>query len=243
MRDIPADDVTTFFRPERPGPLIHPHIEATGIGGCRVDRWPAPRTVVAELPGGNVAVRGEPRVLPGLAGFIEASPDWLPALRETDPGTAVWPRLIAVLPDDVDVAGTRHPVRRLTPADTGGLTELHPSITWISETWGGPSGLAASSRAYAAFVGGRPIAVACSFYVGRRYEDIGVVTEPAHRGRGLSTACAAALVHDIRSRGRRPTWTTSPDNVASRRVAEHLGFVHHRDDVLYAVHTPIPISD
>lgn len=243
MREVRADDVTAFFLPERPGPLIHPHIRATGIGTCRVDRWPSPRTVVAELPGGNVAVRGQPQVLPGLAGFVEASPDWVPALREIDPGTAVWPRLVAVLPDGADADGPDHAVRRLTPADAAGLAALHPSIAWISETWGGPAGLASSGRAFAAFAGSRPVAVACSFYVGREHEDIGVVTEAAHRGRGLSTACAAAVVQDIRSRGRRPTWTTSPDNLGSRRVAERLGFVHHRDDVLYAVHTPVPGPD
>ena len=79
--------------------------------------------------------------------------------------------------------------------------------------------------------------------MGRLFEDIGVVTEPGHRGRGLSTACGAAVVADTRARGRTPTWTTSPDNRASLAVADHLGFVHERDDVLYAVRTPIPPVD
>lgn len=84
------------------------------------------------------------------------------------------------------------------------------------------------------------MSVAVTFFVGERHEEIGVVTDPAHRGRGLSTACTAALVRDIRARGRRPSWTTSPDNIASRGVAARLGFVHVRDDVLYAVRTEIP---
>lgn len=84
------------------------------------------------------------------------------------------------------------------------------------------------------------VSVACSFYVGTEHEDIGVVTAPAFRGRGLSTACAAALATEIRARGRQPSWSTSPDNLASRAVAARLGFVHAREDVLYAVHTPIP---
>ena len=37
--------------------------------------------------------------------------------------------------------------------------------------------------------------------------------------------------------------TTSPDNEASLAVAAHLGFVHERDDVLYAVRTPVPTPD
>jgi RimJ/RimL family protein N-acetyltransferase len=39
-----------------------------------------------------------------------------------------------------------------------------------------------------------------------------------------------------------PTWSTSPDNTGSRGVAARLGFVHERDDVLYALRTPIPTS-
>jgi predicted GNAT family acetyltransferase len=84
-------------------------------------------------------------------------------------------------------------------------------------------------------VDGRLVAVACSFFVGERFEDIGVVTESTHRGLGLSTACAAALCGDIRSRGRRPSWTTSTDNRPSLRVADKLGFVVQRHDRLLLV--------
>jgi GNAT superfamily N-acetyltransferase len=242
VRDVPAVTVDGFFLPERPGPLVQQHIAATGVGRCRADRWPQPRTVVAELPGGNVALRGQPRVIDGLTGLVEAPPGWLPALREIDPATAEWPRLIFALPDAAELP-PRGDVRRLGPGDAAGLERLDPSLAWIGETWGGPAGLAASGRAWAAFEGDVPVAVACVFFVGRRHEDIGVVTAPSHRGRGLSTACAAAVAADIRARGHRPTWATSPDNLASRAVAAHLGFAHVRDDVLYAVRTPIPPPD
>ena len=239
MLEVAAADVAGFFAPERPGPLVQQHIAHTGVGVCRVDRWPAPRTVMAES-GGNVALRGVPREVDGLAGFVEAPPEWLPALRAIDPGTAVWPRVVAVLPPEVATPSPVAAVRRLEAADAPALAALHPSITWIGATWGGATGLAASGRAWAAFDGGRPVSVACAFFVGRLFEDVGVVTEPGHRGRGLSTACAAAVVADVRARGRRPSWTTSPDNAGSRGVAARLGFVHERDDVLYAVRTPIP---
>jgi RimJ/RimL family protein N-acetyltransferase len=238
--DVAASDIDRFFLPERPGPLVQQHVAATGIGRCRADRWPDPRTVVADLPGDNVAVRGEPRVIEDLAGLVEAPPDWLPALRELDPATGIWPRLIFALPDSAALPPPRAAVRRLGPADAGALDRLDPAIAWIGETWGGAAGLAASGRAWAAFAGGEAVSVACAFFVGRQHEDIGVVTDPAHRGRGLSTACAAGAAADIRRRGHRPTWATSPDNLASRAVAAHLGFASVRDDVLYAVRTPIP---
>jgi RimJ/RimL family protein N-acetyltransferase len=233
-----------LFAPEQPGPLIFEHVARTAHGRCRVDRWPDPQVALAELPG-NYALRGEPglaspRDLGDLAGFVEAAPEWLPALRASDPGTAVWSRVVAVLPPSVSVAPPRAAVRLLTAADAPALTGLSRESAWISKTWGGPHGLLASGTARGVIVDGQVAALAVPFFVGAEHEDIGVVTEPAHRRQGLSTACAAALVGDIRARGRRPTWTTSPDNAGSLWVAARLGFEHVRDDVLYAVRTPIP---
>jgi RimJ/RimL family protein N-acetyltransferase len=82
--------------------------------------------------------------------------------------------------------------------------------------------------------------VACPFFIGERYEDLGVATEPDARGRGLSPACAAAVCRDVRGRGRVPTWTTSPDNTASLRVAAKLGARLHRRDRLLVVGIPVP---
>jgi predicted GNAT family acetyltransferase len=89
-------------------------------------------------------------------------------------------------------------------------------------------------------VDGQLAAVACTFFLGTTYEDIGVVTIPEYRRLGLSTACASALCHDIRARGHRPTWATSPDNTASLRIAEKLGFQLHRNDVSYVIGVEIP---
>jgi RimJ/RimL family protein N-acetyltransferase len=85
--------------------------------------------------------------------------------------------------------------------------------------------------------------VACTFFLAEEYEDVGVVTEPAYRGVGLSTACTYELCLDIFARGRRPTWATSPDNRGSWRVAEKLGFVHLRDDWLYVAGRDVPKSE
>jgi predicted GNAT family acetyltransferase len=69
-----------------------------------------------------------------------------------------------------------------------------------------------------------------------------VVTEPGDRGLGLSAACAGAVCQDILGRGRRPSWSTSPDNLASLRVAEKLGFSFQRHDYLYVIGINIPES-
>ncbi|GAA5130851.1 GNAT family N-acetyltransferase [Pseudonocardia adelaidensis] len=246
MLTVAPDALRPWFAPERPGPLVFEHVARTGNGRVQVDRWPDPRVVIAELPG-NLSVRGDPDCLPpdalaGRSGFVDAPPGWLPALRACDPRVAPWDRLIAVLPADTAVPAPDPAIRLLTPDDAPALAALDTDSAWIAETWGGVPGMLAAGVARGALVHGRVAAIAVPFYVGGTYEDIGVVTEPGHRRKGLSTACAGALVTDIRARGHVPTWSTSPDNTGSRGVAARLGFVHEREDVLYALRTPIPTS-
>jgi RimJ/RimL family protein N-acetyltransferase len=243
---VAPDALRPWFGPERPGPMIFEHVARTGHGRVRVDRWPDPRVALAELPG-NIALRGAPEHLPPaelaeLSGFVEAPAEWLPTLLSSDANAGVWNRLITVLPPEQRVPQPAPGVRLLGPEDAPALACLAAEDAWIAETWGDVPGLLGARVARGVVVDGRVAALAVPFYVGGVHEDVGVVTAAAHRRRGLSTACAAALVADIRGRGHVPSWTTSPDNTGSRSVAARLGFVHVRDDVLYALRTPIPES-
>lgn len=235
-----------WFLPERPGPLIGSHVIQTGHGACFADRWPDPRAVLVETAG-NYTLLGDARALtpaelrPHVRGFVETSEAFAPLLEAAFPDVKIWQRVILVQPDPpAPRAATGHTVRRLEPADAHHLQALGPESAWISKTWGGPQGLAAEGCGWGAFVAGRLASVACTFFLGETYEDIGIVTEPEFRGRGLSAACAGALCDDIWARGHQPTWTTSPDNLASVQVAEKLGFVVQRHDLLYVVDIPIP---
>ncbi|HVH23085.1 MAG TPA: hypothetical protein VNA11_11570 [Pseudonocardia sp.] len=151
----------------------------------------------------NYALRGDPDGFDAaepadVTGFVDAEPDWLPVLRATDPEVATWPRLMAVLPVDAplpDPAAGPAAVRRLGPADADALRAHDPAGHWIWNTWGGPDEMAEAGVAHGAFVAGALFSVAVPFYLGRRYGDLGVVTDPAFRGRGLSTP--------VRGRGRR----------------------------------------
>ncbi len=218
----------------------------TGHGRCLVDRWPNPRTVLAEVAG-NISLRGDPSHLSDLdepmTGFVEAPESFLAVLRNLDPDLCIWDRVIFQLPG----ATPRPPqpaatVRRLAAADADALAGLAEDLRWIAATLGGPAELASSELAWGALEEGRLVSVAVPFYLGEHYEDVGVVTEHTFRRRGLSTACAAAVTADIRARGRRATWTTSPDNTGSLDVAARLGFRPVRKDVLYLLRTPIPAS-
>ena len=235
------------FLPERPGnSLVGLHVLQTGHGTCRVDRWPEPRVALAEC-GGNLALVGEPGALspddlqPHLIGFLDAAPAFDALLRATVPTLVVWPRVVLTLPDRPRPASAVDAlIRPLGPADAVHLAGLSPGAAWIAASWGGPHGLAASGYAWGAFRAGRLASVACTFFVGERYEELGVVTEPAERGRGLSVACAAALCQAAQARGRQPSWSTSPDNTPSLRVADKLGFVHAREDRLLVIGHPPP---
>jgi hypothetical protein len=241
------------FIPDRPGPLIGLHAIHTGRGACWVDRWPKARAGIV-FTGGNLTCWGDPDALSPSAladivdgllrdwdrVFIEVRPEFEAPVRHALPGLLVWPRVVLVHehePSIRDPAGAE--VRRVTRADVEAVRDLPAEIEWISDTYGGPAALAERAIGWGAFVGGRLASVAVPFFVGDRHEDIGVVTGAAYRGRGLSPACAARVIADIRGRGRMPSWSTAPNNTGSLRVADKLGFVKQRDDVLYVAGKPV----
>ena len=238
-----------WFLPEIPGPLmIGLHVIQTGNGACLADRWPDPRALLVETAG-NYTLLGEGQALspedlrPHIAGFVDTSEDFVPLLKAAFPKGKKWSRVIFEQQAPPNPTSSRdYLLRRLGSSDTYHLWGLSPKSNWVSKTWGGPAALAASGLAWGAFVADQLASVSCTFFVGEKYEDIGVVTEPQFQGLGLSTACAGALCADIHTRGRQPSWTTSPDNIASIRVAEKLGFVLQRHDHLYVAGISIPES-
>jgi RimJ/RimL family protein N-acetyltransferase len=236
------------FVPERPSwlVLVGMHVIGTGNGACFVDRWPNPRAVLVETAR-NYSLMGDPDALvPAdlegrISGFLDAPEQFLPLLKKSFPSLKVWDRVILELkgrPRFSQPGG--YTVRRLVSTDAYHLWGLTAESAWIWKSWGGPPGLASSGYAWGAFADGRLVSIACSFFVGEQYEEIGVATEPEFRGLGLSAACAGALCAEIQDRGRRPSWSTSPDNKASLRVAEKIGFSLLRRGQLYVIGVSIP---
>jgi GNAT superfamily N-acetyltransferase len=248
MIELTQDQIATlrpWFVPERAGQQVGLHVINTGHGAGLADRWPDPRAILINSSA-NYALAGDPAALTPamlqgrIVGFVNARPEFVPLLRQSFDQVAVWPRVIFTLATPPPAVAASAEVRRLSHADTSALEGLDADLGWISSTSGGPAALAASGYAWGAFVDGGLAALACTFYVGERYEEIGVVTEPAFRGQGLSGACAAALCQDIQARGRLACWNTSPDNIASIRVAEKLGFALEHHDQHYAIGVAIP---
>ncbi len=240
------ETLKSWFLPDRPGPLVGLHVLQTGWGSCFADRWPCPRALLVEAAG-NHSLAGEPESLSAsdltdhVQGFLEAGPPFEKLIRDAFPAAIIWPRVIMTRAGAPYCENPRgFEIRRLYPSDSGYLRALSADIRWIYRTWGGPDGLADGLHAWGAFAAGRLVSVACSFFVGENYEDIGVVTEPEFRGQGISAACVAGLCGHIVARGRQPSWTTSLDNPASLRVAEKLGFLLHRHDRLFVIGEPVP---
>jgi GNAT superfamily N-acetyltransferase len=234
--------VQALVEGERPGPdAMLGHVVRSGLGAVLVDRWPEPALVVART-GDNMLLRGDPDVLrrtPGLEvhGWVSAAAPFEPVLRTASERFTAWERMVFTLgeswPPPTEPVGPL--ARRLGAGDGSALEGMDPAITWIHASWPSAEALAASGHAWGAFAGGRLVAVACSFFVGARHEDIGVVTDPDFRGQGLSTALAGRVVADILVRGRRPCWTTWWENEASRRTAAAVGFDHHHDEPVFLV--------
>jgi RimJ/RimL family protein N-acetyltransferase len=237
---------TGWFMPERPGYLVGSHVLNTGCGRAWADRSPNAGALLAEVAG-NYQFYGDSQaftaqeIAPHLKGFIDCPPEFEPLLRAACPDLVAWERVVYQLEDLRPIptpAGAE--IRRLEEADTPALANLSPESNWVMKTWDQANGMAKSGMAWGAFVEGQLASIACPFFVGIQYEDLGVATEPAYRCRGLSTACTYALIQDVLRRGKRVSWNTSRDHAASIRVAEKLGFRLVRRDRLFVTGVGIP---
>ncbi|MBM7787672.1 GNAT family N-acetyltransferase [Tenggerimyces flavus] len=213
------------------------HVAYTGVGMAFADRCPEPRVLLFQLDT-NYALLGDPDAvtvtapdLAALRGPIAAASSFEPVLRAAFPSLQVRPRLMQRLSrEPAEVTPRAGEVRRLeSAADLAGF-----GSPWVAASWGGPEGLARSGRAWGGYLDGTLVSVACAFLQAEAEEELGVATEPAAQGLGLSTACAANVCRDILGRGRIATWTTAADNVPSLRVATKLGFGDPLADLLFA---------
>jgi GNAT superfamily N-acetyltransferase len=240
-------EIAGWCEAETPGPdAILGHVASTGHGRAWVDRWPRPAALLVEA-GGNYLLTGAPATVdpaalrPLVRGFLAASSGFDAVLDEAFPDRIRWERVVYRFPGTAMApAGPPATVRLLGTGDVPVVERLGGEIRWVAKTWGGLAGLAASGHAYGAFERNRLAAVTCTFFRGARHDDAGVATEPELRGRGLGTASARAWCTGTVALGRVPTWTTSLDNAASRRIAERLGFELARRDVLHVIGIEMP---
>ena len=80
------------------------------------------------------------------------------------------------------------------------------------------------NRVYGVFAE-RALVAAASWDVRGSVSNVGVVTHPAHRGRGHGTAAASAVTAQLLDEGQLPQWQTLIDNAPSLRIGQALGYV------------------
>ena len=226
--------------------MVGLHVLQTGIGAFYVDRWPDPGVILAEAAG-NFSLVGDPMALDAqdlqarVSGFIDAPHKFIPILKETFNDLKEWERAAYLMQSKPHLwSPSSAVIRRLAPGDSEQLQEADEEMSWISNTWGNPEAMAASGYAWGAFKDGILGSVACSFFVGEHYEELGVVTAPDYRRLGLSAACTGRLCEDILGRGKQPSWSTSPENRSSISVAEKVGFSFWARARLFVTGVPIP---
>ncbi|MFI1168519.1 GNAT family N-acetyltransferase [Streptomyces sp. NPDC020801] len=239
---------TRWFSTGSPGPAtIGEHVLTTGFGRWWADRPVQPRTVAVSCAG-HVVLRGSPEELtPGLlaplaGNRVEAPARFLSALEAAFDRLTPWERMIWTLQAAPQPATVPHAVtvRHLEAADADAVHALGPDASWLSATWGGPRGLAASGHAWAAVDRtGRILAVACTHFRGTGHEDVAFYTVHDRRHHHLALACVTYLCADITSRGHTPSWNCSVHNRASRLLAWNAGFRLVREYVHYAVGSPV----
>jgi predicted GNAT family acetyltransferase len=113
-------------------------------------------------------------------------------------------------------------VRVLTVADLP-LLEREPELwgPWVGDA----REVLAAGVVAGAVVDGRVVAIAQGAHRSDHHADIGVDTLEPWRLRGYSTAATALVAARVQALGKTPVWSCGAHNLASRRVAEKVGFV------------------
>lgn len=230
----------SLFLPERPGPQFALQALRESRDECLVDRWPDPRAVALVVPGGLVLVGDPSAIRPAdlralaFKGMIEAPAAFVPLLQAAYSDLHPRFRIVGTLEGgSIPPVPAGTVVRRLVAGDERLARKLHSNGKWIWRHHRDPEAMVRSGLAWAAIVDGTCSSIALPFTRGDRYEDLAVFTGPDFRGMGLSPACVAFLVEDVKRRGRTATWSTLADNLASLSVARKVGFQEKREDVVF----------
>ena len=184
----------------------------------------------------------------GAGAVVSATPSWMPwvaeVFREADPGAVFSPGLLGAAswqasrysyslhgPVLYSVASSRDWRAHETPdgytVDVGGA-ELLASL--VDADW--PNAISARASAQGRHVAVAAVAVrrdAVAGVVAATADSdvlwqLGVDVKVGHRGKGLGRVLTSRVTEAVLQMGRVPYYGSPPDNVASRRTAQSVGF-------------------
>jgi len=134
------------------------------------------------------------------------------------------PDNVFYLPDGLEFSNDSGDTRQLTERDTAVFADLAahtPADDWDEayvelDHW----------LVFGTFVEGQLVAAASMYpWAGQRLADLGVITLPAFRGRGLGRLTVRAISDAARTRGYEPQYRCQLDNTGSVALAGSAGFV------------------
>lgn len=224
--------------PEGPGVLDLYHGLACHRRGIWGDDARAPKSVVLVREGnGQLEAFGagepEPAVswLTSRAGkpvALLAPKEWWAPVGRRVRATEKMEMLTFELDTSESVPRASGPIvvtRRLIAEDNSAFLTPALAPPWALLGWTSFEDLITYGVGFVAPFGAGLASAAWTYSQASRYDAIGVATVERFRRLGLGRAVASALIsHIIDDRGKTPLWTTSPDNTASRELAESLGF-------------------
>lgn len=97
----------------------------------------------------------------------------------------------------------------------------------LVEFWGSLDAFLERGFGFAVMHEGEAISRCHTVMVGHGAAEISIETAEGYRGQGLATLAACAFIDHCRATGHTPAWSCWNENLASRNLAESLGFVHH----------------
>jgi GNAT superfamily N-acetyltransferase len=97
----------------------------------------------------------------------------------------------------------------------------------IGRFWSGYESYAAHGFGAIALAGSRPVAATYAVAVGKGEANLGVMTVPDYRRRGLARLCSQACIEMALARGLVATWDCDRPNQASSDLALEIGFAEH----------------
>ena len=163
-------------------------------------------------------------------GFAPLDPIWISPLEsDFDGALMVLPRIYFRWPND-RIASDWHSrlpnQARIVPitADLARQidTELGENIGFF---WGGYDRYAAHGYGCCLLINDQIVSAAVADGCDGHSVSIGVVTVPEFRRKGLSELTCTAFIEESLARGIQPVWECEVRNVASKSLAEKLGFV------------------
>lgn len=122
------------------------------------------------------------------------------------------------------------PVRRVAGSEADAIERLRSAVA--PDEWSEGGFVPLPDATWGSFDGAELVALGNMTAWNAARSDVGLVTHPAHRGRGLAAAVASTMIGETLERTTVVRYRALVTNMASLRVAERLGFIGYGQNIV-----------